>query len=294
MPETAVPLPKPAWLRRPALTSEVRDQMVELLAGLSLHTVCQEASCPNIGECYAVGTATFLILGPVCTRHCRFCAVEHGLPQPVDPDEAANVSAAVARLELKHAVITSVTRDDLSDGGAGQFAACIEAIHQLDGITVEVLVPDFDGDEAALRVVVNAAPEVLGHNLEVVPRLYPQLRSGARYQRSLDLLALAKRMAPRIRIKSSLMLGVGETEDEVVAVLRDLRGAGCDFVTMGQYLCPSAQHAPVVEYVSPGQFEHYGGLARSLGFAGVQSGPFVRSSYCAATLLASSIKGAGQ
>lgn len=259
--------------------------MAALVSGLSLHTVCQEAECPNLGECYAANTATFLILGPVCTRNCRFCAVEHGLPRVVDPAEPENVALAVGRLGLKHAVITSVTRDDLDDGGAGQFAACIEAIHRV-GVTAEVLVPDFRGDEVALRTVVAAEPEVLGHNLEVIPRLYPELRSGANYQRSLNLLALVKKLAPRIRTKSSLMLGAGETEEEVVAVLRDLRGVGCDFVTLGQYLRPSAQHAPVVKYVAPGEFDHYADLAREMGFAGVLSGPFVRSSYRAATLLA--------
>ena len=286
MSEPNVPKPKPAWLRRPALSSEVRGRMAALLSGLSLHTVCQEAACPNIGECYAAGTATFLILGPVCTRNCRFCAVDHGLPEPIDPQEPDNVSIAVRRLGLKHAVITSVTRDDLPDGGASQFAACIGLIHGL-GVTVEVLVPDFGGDEDALRTVVDAAPEVLGHNLEVVPRLYPQLRSGANYQRSLELLARAQQMAAQI-LKSSLMVGVGETEDEVIAVLRDLRRVGCDFVTLGQYLRPSERHAPVVEYLSPEQFDHYGALARGLGFSGVLTGPFVRSSYRAATLLESS------
>lgn len=287
MSDSAEPLPKPAWLRRPALSSEVRDQMVALVSELSLHTVCQEADCPNIGECYAAGTATFLILGPVCSRNCRFCAVEHGPPQAVAADEPANVAAAVRRLGLRHAVITSVTRDDLTDGGASQFAACITAVHRL-GVTVEVLVPDFGGDEAALRAVTAAAPEVLGHNLEVVPRLYRRLRSGADYQRSLNVLALAKALAPRILTKSSLMLGVGETEGEVVAALRDLRGVGCDFVTLGQYLRPSRQHARVVEYVTPGQFDLYADMARDLGFVGVLSGPFVRSSYRAAMLVASS------
>jgi lipoic acid synthetase len=259
--------------------------MKALLAGLSLHTVCEEANCPNIGECFRQGTATFLILGRVCTRNCRFCAVEHGTPLPTDPQEPQHVARAVQQLDLQHVVITSVTRDDLPDGGAGQFAACIAAVHQQTEARVEVLVPDMSGDDAALRTVVESAPEVLGHNVEVVPRLYPQFRAGADYVRSLRLLARARQLAPEIRTKSSLMVGVGEQEQEVLAVMRDLRAVDCDLLTIGQYLRPSVQHQPVVEYVRPETFEQYAHLARALGFRGVLSGPFVRSSYCAAAML---------
>jgi lipoic acid synthetase len=259
--------------------------MVALLSGLSLHTVCQEADCPNIGECFRSGTATFLILGRVCTRNCRFCAVEHGTPSAVDPEEPQRVSDAALRLGLRHVVITSVTRDDLPDGGASQFADSVEAIRRQSRATVELLVPDMAGDHGALLTVVESAPEVLGHNVEVVPRLYPQFRSGADYGRSLALLARVKRLAPGMRTKSSLMVGVGETEEEVCATLRDLRAAECDLLTIGQYLRPSLHHAPVAEYVAPGVFDRYAALARELGFGGVLSGPFVRSSYCAASLL---------
>ncbi len=256
-----------------------------MLDGLELATVCEEAACPNIGECFRQRTATFLILGRRCTRHCRFCAVDHGSPQPVDSLEPEHIVAAVRQLGLRHVVITSVTRDDLPDGGAAHFAACIRAIHRHSSTTVEVLVPDFQGDAAAVQAVTAARPEVLGHNVEVVPRLYPQIRPQADYRQSLRVLEYAKQLCPTVYTKSGLMLGVGEREQEVMDVLRDLHGVGCDFVTLGQYLRPSPQHYPVIEYVTPETFESYAERARGLGFRGVLSGPFVRSSYCAETLL---------
>lgn len=283
---------KPPWLRRRALSVEVWQQMKSMLDGLSLATICEEAECPNIGECFRQRTATFLILGRVCTRNCRFCAVEHGRPMPVDTAEAQHLVDAVQQLGLRHVVITSVTRDDLPDGGAAHFAACIHAVHRHTAATVEVLVPDFQGDEAALRTVVEAHPEVLGHNLEVVPRLYPVLRARASYERSLRLLQRAKELWPAGYTKSGLMLGVGEEEREVLAVLHDLRAVDCDFLTIGQYLRPSPQHYPVVEYVPPATFDRYAQAARELGFRGAMCGPFVRSSYCASQLLEACAHGA--
>ena len=275
---------KPPWLRRRAITAEDWQQMKSMLDQLSLATICEEANCPNIGECFRSKTATFLILGRVCTRNCRFCAVEHGQPRPPDGEEPQHLVEAVQHLGLRHVVITSVTRDDLPDGGAAHFAACVEAIHRSTAATVEVLVPDFGGNETALQVVVRAQPEVLGHNLEVVPRLYPQVRSRADYRRSLWLLQRAKELDVSTYCKSGLMVGVGETEQEVVAVMGDLRDVGCDFLTVGQYLRPSSQHYDVVEYVTPATFEYYARVASGLGFRGVQCGPFVRSSYAAGTM----------
>nr|MBC7244540.1 lipoyl synthase [Chloroflexota bacterium] len=276
---------KPSWLTRRAITPEVWQQMKSMLDRLSLATICEEAQCPNIGECFRDRTATFLILGRICTRNCRFCAVEHGHPQPVDAEEPQHLVDAVQQLNLRHVVITSVTRDDLPDGGAAHFAACIQSLHDSTLATVEVLVPDFQGDETALRTVVEAKPEVLGHNVEVVPRLYPQIRSRADYQRSLRLLRQAKRMRPSLYTKSGLMVGVGEEEEEVIQVMHDLRDMECDFLTIGQYLRPSPQHYPVQEYIPPATFERYAQIAREMGFRGVLCGPFVRSSYCAGTLL---------
>jgi len=276
---------KPPWLKRRALTAQVWQQMKEMLDRLALATICEEAECPNIGECFRHGTATFLILGRTCTRNCRFCAVEHGVPAPVDLDEPYHVADAVTQLGLRHAVITSVTRDDLPDGGAAQFAACIDAVHMGTQASVEVLVPDFGGQEAPLRTVLEARPEVLGHNVEVVPRLYPKIRARADYARSLRLLKQAKAFRPSVYCKSGLMVGVGEREEEVIRVLRDLREVGCDFLTVGQYLSPSLNHHPVVEYVEPQTFDRYARAAEEMGFRGVSCGPFVRSSYRAAEML---------
>jgi len=276
---------KPPWLTRRAVSTEVWLQMKSMLDRLSLATICEEAECPNMGECFRQRTATFLILGRTCTRNCRFCAVQHGRPLPADPDEPHHLVDAVLQLGLRHVVITSVTRDDLPDGGASHFAVCIRAVHSHTSSSVEVLVPDFQGSEGGLRTVLDACPEVFGHNLEVVPRLYPLIRSGADYERSLRLLRRAKEMQPSRYCKSGLMVGVGEREDEVVDVMHDLRDAKCDFLTIGQYLRPSAEHYPVIEYVPPATFDRYAQVARDLGFPGVLCGPFVRSSYCASELL---------
>lgn len=287
MHRTDNPLAKPPWLKRQAVTAEAWQQMKSMLDRLALATVCEEAACPNIGECFHHRTATFLILGRACTRQCRFCAVGHGTPQPVNPQEPEHLVAAVQQLGLRHVVITSVTRDDLPDGGAAHFAACISAVHNHSSATVEVLVPDFQGSSTALQTVLAARPRVFGHNLEVVPRLYPHIRPRASYEQSLRVLEYAKQLCPTMYVKSGLMLGIGEREEEVVGVLRDLHGVGCDFLTLGQYLRPSPQHYPVIEYVKPEIFEAYAELARGMGFRGVLSGPFVRSSYCAETLLTS-------
>jgi len=276
---------KPPWLKRRALTMEAWQQMKSMLDKLSLATICEEAHCPNIGECFRQRTATFLILGRVCTRNCRFCAVAHGHPKSVDVEEPQHLVDAVRQLGLRHVVITSVTRDDLPDGGAAHFATCIEALHRSTSATVEVLVPDFQGKEAALRSVLEAHPEVLGHNVEVVPRLYPGIRARADYKRSLHLLERSKELWASVYTKSGLMVGVGEQEQEVIDVMRDLRAVDCDFLTIGQYLRPSLRHCPVTEYVPPAAFERYSQIAKDLAFRGVLCGPFVRSSYRAGELL---------
>jgi len=271
---------RPEWLKVRAPGGDDYHRVKGLLRTLSLHTVCEEAHCPNIGECFAQGTATFLILGDVCTRGCRFCAVAKGQPLALDREEPERVARAVARLGLRHAVITSVTRDDLPDGGASVFAEVIRKIHNyLPGCSVEVLIPDFQGSAEALRLVLAARPEVLNHNIETVPRLYPQVRPGAIYARSLELLRQAKDLAPAMRTKSGLMVGLGEDGDEVLATLRDLRTVGCDMVTIGQYLQPSSWHLPVARFYRPEEFVALREAALRLGFAHVESGPLVRSSY---------------
>jgi lipoic acid synthetase len=270
----------PEWLKVRAPGGDDYHQVKGLLRTLGLHTVCEEAHCPNIGECFAQRTATFLILGDVCTRGCRFCAVTKGQPLALDREEPERVARAVARLGLRHAVITSVTRDDLPDGGASIFAEVIRKIHTyLPGCSVEVLIPDFQGSLEALRLVLDARPEVLNHNIETVPRLYPQVRPGAIYARSLELLRWAKDLAPDMRTKSGLMVGLGEDGDEVLATLRDLRAIGCDLLTIGQYLQPSAWHLPVARFYRPEEFAALRDAALRLGFAHVESGPLVRSSY---------------
>ena len=275
----------PAWLRRPIAHSGEYRAVEGLLDELHLATVCQEAKCPNRGECYASGTATFLIAGDACTRGCRFCAVETRVPAPLDGDEPARVAEAVKRLGLRHAVVTMVTRDDLADGASGHVASTIVAIRAAaPGVAVEVLVSDFGGDEAAIDTVADARPDVFNHNLETVPRLYAEVRPGADYARSLGVLARAKARAVDVPTKSGLMLGLGETHEEVVAVMRDLRAVGCDYLTLGQYLRPSARHLPVAEFVTPDAFAALAREGYALGFAGVASAPFVRSSYHAAEL----------
>ena len=285
--ETCIPPEQPPWLwRRVSTEAEAAvSRMEHLLADLRLHTVCQEAHCPNVAECFGRGTATFMILGDTCTRGCRFCAVTRGRPAPPDPDEPARVAEAAARLGLHHVVITSVTRDDLPDGGAAQFAATMRAVRRrLPEATVEVLIPDFVGSRAALEVVLAAEPDVLNHNLETVPGLYPQVRPQAEYRRSLGVLAWAKARAPQVVTKSGLMLGLGERTAEVLQVLYDLRQARCDLLTLGQYLQPADRQIPVSRYVSPAEFAWYEDRARRLGFLGVAAGPLVRSSHRADAL----------
>ena len=250
------------------------------MRGLGLHTVCEEAQCPNIGECWNQGTATFMILGDVCTRACAYCAVEHGRPAAVDLAEPVRVADAIRTLDLNYVVITSVDRDDLPDGGASIFAETIrETRARLPACRIEVLIPDFQGQEASLRTVLDAGPDVLNHNTETVPRLYKMARSGGRYPRTLELLDRARRIAPAIPTKSGVMVGLGEEFDELVATFADLRNAGCGILTIGQYLRPSAAHAPMVRYYHPEEFKALKDRALELGFTHVDSGPLVRSSY---------------
>ena len=280
---TPTPPPRPAWLRAPAPVGQNYRDLKTLIDGLGLHTVCESAACPNVGECWNHRTATFMILGNVCTRRCGFCAVQKGAPLAVDYDEPRRVAEAVAAMGLRFAVITSVNRDDRADGGAELFALTIHAIRgRVPGCGVEVLVPDFQGSHAAMDTVMSAAPDVLNHNTETVPRLYRQVRLGARYERSLDMLAYAKSASPQTPVKSGLMLGIGETIDEVLAVMRDLRAHGVDILTIGQYLRPSPKHLPIVRYVPPAEFEDLRRAGYKMGFAHVESGPLVRSSYHAA------------
>ena len=250
-----------------------------MLQELRLETVCENARCPNRPECYARRTATFMILGNVCTRPCGFCSVHKGAPEMLEDDEPARVAEAAHRLGLRHVVITSVTRDDLPDGGADHFRRCILAVRERTGAAVEVLTPDFMGDLAAVDIVLSAAPEVYNHNMETVPRLYKKVRGRASYQRSLDLLAHVKRRSPATVTKSGLMLGLGETVEELFEVLADLRAVKCDTLTLGQYLAPTLKHIPVARYVPPEEFDSLAVLARTMGFRKVTAGPFVRSSY---------------
>lgn len=267
------------WLIRRIPAGGNAEKVQNLMVGLKLHTVCQSASCPNQGECFHSGTATFLILGGVCTRGCRFCGVLKGKTEPVDPCEPGNVAAAVKTLNLQHAVITSVTRDDLSDGGAAQFASCIRAIRAVNpGTTVEVLTPDFAGSAEALRLVLEENPEVFNHNVETVPRLYSTVRPQANYMQSLEVLHRAAQFGIQ-RVKSGLMLGLGEKEAEVLEVFQDLLAAGVNCLTVGQYLRPSRDHLPVVDYIHPDQFDKLSKEAYRMGFIYVASGPLVRSSY---------------
>ncbi|MBI1921831.1 MAG: lipoyl synthase [Geobacter sp.] len=273
---------KPEWLQK-KINPAAHAEMERLLGGLKLHTVCQEAMCPNISECFRQKQATFLILGSICTRMCTFCNVTKQAPLPVDSQEPARVAAAVNELGLAHVVVTSPTRDDLPDGGAGLYAATVAAIRDASpATTVELLVPDFQGDAESLRTVVQARPDILGHNVETVPRLY-HIRSGADYHRSLELLRRAHDLDPSLRTKSGIMLGLGEMEDEVLQVIADLRSVGSSYLSIGQYLAPSRQHCPVQEYVEPALFDQYRQKALEAGFVHVESGPYVRSSYHAAS-----------
>jgi lipoic acid synthetase len=269
----------PDWLRKPLPAGNGNFFTQALLDELRLETVCENARCPNRPECYSRRTATFMILGNVCTRPCGFCSVGKGAPDPLEDDEPQRVAEAAFRLGLKHVVITSVTRDDLPDGGADHFRRCILAVRERTGSAVEVLTPDFLGDMKAVDVVLSAEPEVYNHNMETVPRLYRKVRGRAGYQRSLDLLAHVKDRRPETVTKSGLMLGLGETIDELFEVLADLRAVRCDTLTLGQYLAPTLKHVPVARFVPPDEFDELAALARKLGFHKVVAGPFVRSSY---------------
>jgi lipoic acid synthetase len=283
--ENRTSLAKPRWLRRSLPTGPEYERIRKLLKGHGLTTVCQEAKCPNQFECYGKGTATFMILGERCTRNCRFCAVQHRPETLPDPAEPGRVAEAVALLGLRYAVITSVTRDDLPDGGAALFAATIGAIREArPGTLIEVLIPDLQGNRQALTTILDAGPDVLNHNVETVARLYPEVRPQAEYRRSLLLLHRVKESHPHIPTKSGLMLGLGEISREIEETWRDLRTAGCDILTMGQYLQPSAEHLPVQRFLPPEEFAELAEKALVLGFAGVAAGPFVRSSYQAESL----------
>jgi lipoic acid synthetase len=272
--------PKPAWLKVRAPGSETYLRLKGLMQELRLNTVCEEARCPNIGECWHHGTATFMILGDVCTRACSYCAVAHGRPNELDLEEPARVAHAVSSMGLRHAVITSVDRDDLSDGGASIFAETIRLTRAgVPDCRIEVLIPDFQGDEAALQTVLDAGPDVLNHNIETVPRLYRMARSGGRYPRSLELLDRARHYRPATPTKTGIMLGMGEELDEVVSVFDDLRSVGVSILTVGQYLRPTPAHAPMVRYWHPGEFAELKRIGLEKGFAHVESGPLVRSSY---------------
>jgi len=275
-----VPLRKPAWIRVKAPTSQAYANTRNLMRKLKLNTVCEEAACPNIGECWAQKHATVMILGSVCTRACAFCNVATGKPDLLDPHEPENVAAAVAELGLQHVVVTSVDRDDLADGGANHFVRCIEEIRSRSAeTTIEVLTPDFLRKEGAIGAIAAARPDVFNHNLETVPSLYTKIRPGARYYHSLRLLDQVKRFDPSIFTKSGIMVGFGETKGEVLQVMDDLRSAEVDFLTIGQYLQPTPRHAPVVEYITPEAFEEYRRLALAKGFLMVSASPLTRSSY---------------
>ncbi len=282
---------RPPWLKVRVRDSENAHYVQELMDRYHLHTVCREANCPNRMECFDSRTATFLILGSVCTRNCTFCNITKGEPEPVDPEEPGHIAEAVETLGLRYAVITSVTRDDLPDGGAGHFAAVARAVKErTPGVLIELLIPDFKGARTALEKAVCSGAEVLNHNVETVPSLYSSVRPLADYDQSLTVLREAKKIKPNIITKSGIMLGLGEKQEEVTAVLEDLSSAGCDLLTIGQYLAPSDQHHSVVEYVHPDIFEQYAEKARALGFTAAASAPFVRSSYKAAEMALAAMK----
>lgn len=273
-------LPKPEWLKVRAPGSPSYLRLKSIMRDLKLNTVCEEAHCPNIGECWNHGTATFMILGDVCTRACAYCAVAHGRPAPVDTAEPVRVAHAIQQLDLNYVVITSVDRDDLPDGGASIFADTItETRQRLPQCRIEVLIPDFKGEEAPLRAVLSARPDVLNHNTETVPRLYRMARSGGRYPRTLELLDRARTIAPDIPTKSGVMVGLGEEQQELLATFEDLRKVGCQILTIGQYLRPSQNHAPMTRYYTPSEFADLKQAALDMGFVHVESGPLVRSSY---------------
>jgi len=276
------PQRKPPWLKVRAPGGPGYLRLKRLMRDHKLHTVCEEAKCPNIGECWEEGTATFLILGNTCTRRCGFCAIKHGLPTGLDLSEPERVAETVELMDLQHAVITSVNRDDLKDGGASIFAAVIREVRErVPWCTAEVLIPDFKGSHEALLIVLEARPDILNHNIETVPRLYREARPGAKYERSLELLARAKAYDPALLTKSGLILGFGEEKEELLQTMRDLRGVGCDILTLGQYLRPTAleRHLPVAKYYTPEEFQELRVIGEGMGFGHVEAGPLVRSSY---------------
>ncbi len=276
----------PAWLKRPLPAGDAMLKTRQLVNGLKLNTVCVEARCPNLTECWTRGTATFMILGDLCTRRCHFCAVTTKRPLPPEPDEPERLASAAARMNLRHVVITSVARDDLPDEGAGHFAACITKTREkLPEATIEVLVPDFHADRELIKIVTDAQPRVYNHNLETVASQQKRVRPGGRYQRSLDVLRTARELDARMLTKSGLMVGLGETREELAEAMKDLRGVDCDLLTIGQYLKPGDRHADVQRYYTPAEFDELAEEARRLGFMGVASGPFVRSSYFAESLI---------
>lgn len=279
--DVSEPLRKPDWIRIKIPVTPAVAKLKDILRENRLHTVCEEASCPNLSECFSHGTATFMIMGDKCTRRCAFCDVAHGRPDPLDTQEPINLAKTIALMQLKYVVITSVDRDDLRDGGAGHFTACIQETRKASpSITIEVLVPDFRGRmEVALKAMEPALPDVFNHNIETVPRLYKQVRPGSDYAWSLKLLQEFKKRYPGIPTKSGMMLGLGETDEEIVQVMQDMRAHEIDMITLGQYLAPSKHHAPVARYVTPEQFKYFGKLAQEMGFIRVASGPLVRSSY---------------
>ena len=282
---------RPEWLKLSPLEPAMLNKMRRLTRDLKLHTVCQSARCPNRAKCFAEGTATFMILGDICTRNCTFCAVKKGKPQAPPPQEPEHIVKAISKLGLRYVVITSVTRDDLTDGGSSHFAQTIRAIRKYDpNIMVEVLIPDFKGSLFALQTVIDTFPAVVNHNIETVPRLYPQVRPQAKYRRSLELLRQAKLLNPRLLTKSGLILGLGESWEEVIEVMADLRQARCDILTIGQYLPPSLKHHKLVRYIPPEEFEQYQNRGREMGFVSVISGSLVRSSFHAAETYLSAVQ----
>jgi lipoic acid synthetase len=277
---------KPPWLKKRLPPLQDLQGVKSILDEGDLHTVCEEARCPNLGECFCSGTATFLILGKICTRNCSFCAVEHGIPAPIDETEPEKVAQAVKKMGIQYVVITSVTRDDLPDGGASLFAKTIKAIRAMDPkIKIEVLIPDFQGNPSSLDIVLKESPDVMNHNIETISRLYSQVRPQADYKRSLNLLTKSKELYPHLFTKSGFMLGLGEIHEEVLELLRDLRKVGCDFLTIGQYLQPRKYRLPVERFVPPEEFEEYKRIGEEMGFRAVASGPFVRSSFHASQML---------
>jgi lipoic acid synthetase len=283
----------PPWLKRTLPSGNENFFTQTLIDDLKLETVCESAKCPNRPECWSRRSATFMVMGNLCTRPCGFCSVPKGTPESLELDEPARVAEAAKRLGLKHVVITSVTRDDLPDGGAQHFVECIRAVRELTGAAVEVLTPDFGGNHAAIDAVIDAAPEVFNHNLETVPRLYRKVRGRADYRRSLDLLQRVKKRAPKLVTKAGLMLGIGETIDELFDVLADLRAIDCDVLTLGQYLAPTLKHIPVARFLPPEEFDAIAARARVMGFKQVVAGPFVRSSYHAGDMVPTAVEPAG-